>query len=77
MECVKLINKANAKLVGFACLIDRSSTKSLKIKKQKIISQLKLNVPVFSKNNLPHFLKKIPVTSPGSRRLKWKDLVST
>ena len=70
LECVKLINKANAKLVGFACLIDRSSTKSLKIKKQKIISQLKLNVPVFSKNKLPHFLKKIPVTSPGSRRLK-------
>ena len=70
LECVKLINKANANLVGFACLIDRSSNKSLKIKKQKIISQLKLNVPVFSKNKLPHFLKKIPVTSPGSRRLK-------
>ena len=70
MECVKLINNANANLVGFACLIDRSNNKSLKIKNHKIISQLKLNVPVFSKNNLPNSLKKIPVTSPGSRRLK-------
>ena len=70
LECVKLINNANANLVGFACLIDRSNNKSLKIKNHKIISQLKLNVPVFSKNNLPNSLKKIPVTSPGSRRLK-------
>ena len=33
MECVKLINKNKAKLVGFASLIDRSTKKSLKIKK--------------------------------------------
>ena len=34
MECVKLINKNKAKLVGFASLIDRSTKKSLKIKKK-------------------------------------------
>jgi len=70
LECVKLIKKFKAKLVGFACLIDRSNNKTLKIKKSKIISQLKINVPVFTKNNLPSSLNKIPVTSPGSRRLK-------
>ena len=35
LECVKLINKAKAKLIGFACIIDRSNKKTLKIK-QKI-----------------------------------------
>ena len=34
MECVNLIKKAKAKLVGFASLIDRSETKKLKIKKK-------------------------------------------
>ena len=32
LECVKLIKKAKAKLVGFACIIDRSNKKNLKIK---------------------------------------------
>ena len=31
MECIKLIRKAKASLVGFASIIDRSSKKSLKI----------------------------------------------
>ena len=34
MECVKLIEKAKAKSIGFATIIDRSSKKSLKIKKR-------------------------------------------
>ena len=34
MECVKLIKKSKAFLVGFATIIDRSSKKSLKIKKK-------------------------------------------
>ena len=70
LECVKLIKKSKAKLIGFACLIDRSSKKTLKIKKQKIISQIKLNVPAYKKKNLPDNLKKIPITKPGSRFLK-------
>ena len=69
MECVKLIKNSKAKLLGFACLIDRSSKKQIKIK-EKIISQVKLNIPTYTKKNLPDFLKKIPVTSPGSRRVK-------
>jgi len=69
LECVKLIKKSKAKLVGFACIIDRSNNKTLKIKK-KIISQIKLNIPTYKKNNLPSELKNIPITKPGSRHLK-------
>ena len=70
LECVKIIKKSKAKILGFACLIDRSSKLSLKIKKHKIISQVKLDVPTYKKNNLPTYLKKIPITKPGSRFLK-------
>ena len=70
LECFSLIKKSKAKLLGFACIIDRSDKKSLKIKNKKIISQVKIEVPTFKKNNLPIYLKKIPVASPGSRRIK-------
>ena len=70
LECVKLIKKSKAKLLGFACLIDRSSKNTLKIKNKKIISQIKLNVPTFKIKNLPKDLKNIPITKPGSRFLK-------
>jgi len=66
MECVKLINKAGGKLVGFASIIDRSTKKNLKIKK-KIVSHLKIEVPTFKKNNLPTHLRSLPITKPGSR----------
>ena len=69
LECIKLIKKSKAKLIGFACIIDRSNKKNLKIK-NKIVSQVKIDVPTFTKNNLPDYLKKIPITVPGSRRLK-------
>ena len=69
LECAKLINKSRAKLIGFACIIDRSSKKNLKIKKN-IISQIKLNIPTYKKINLPSNLKNITITKPGSRHLK-------
>ena len=34
LECVKLIKKSGATLAGFACIIDRSNNKNLKIKKK-------------------------------------------
>ncbi len=70
LECVKIIKKSKAKLIGFACLIDRSSQKTLKIKNNKIISQIKLNVPTYKESNLPIKLKNLPITKPGSRYLK-------
>ena len=69
MECVKIINKAKAKLVGFASIIDRSSQKTLKIKK-KIISHLKISVPTYNSNKLPRNLKTVKITTPGSRFIK-------
>ena len=69
LECVKLIKKSRAKLVGFACIIDRSSKKTLKIK-QKITSHMKIDVPTYNKNKLPLSLKYIPITKPGTRHLK-------
>ena len=69
IECVKLIKKAKAKLVGFACIIDRSSKKTLKIK-SNIVSHLKIHVPTYKKNQIPKNLKSIPITTPGSRYIK-------
>ena len=69
LECVKLINKSKAKLLGFACIIDRSSKKNLKIK-NKIVSHLKIDVPTYKKNKLPEYLKSIPISVPGSRFIK-------
>ena len=69
LECVKLITKPGAKLIGFASIIDRSTKNSLKIKKN-IISHMKIDVPTFKKNNLPESLKNIQITVPGSRFIK-------
>ena len=69
LECVKLIKKSNAKLVGFASIIDRSTKKSLKIK-NKIVSHLKIDVPSYYIKNIPKSLKSIPITTPGSRFIK-------
>ena len=54
LECVKLIKKSKAKLSGFACLIDRSSKKSLKIRNKKIISQVNLNIPTSKKKRMAY-----------------------
>ena len=69
LECAKLVKRYKSQIIGFACLIDRSNKRSLKIKSKKIISQVKIDVPTFNKKNLPNYLKKIPVKSPGSRHL--------
>ena len=69
MECVKLIKKAKARLVGFASIIDRSTKKTLRVKK-KIIAHLKINVPTYRKDKLPKELASIKITSPGSRYIK-------
>ena len=66
LECAKLIAKYKAKLIGYASIMDRSNKKNLRIKK-KIISHIKIDVPTFSKKNLPKYLKLRPISSPGSR----------
>jgi orotate phosphoribosyltransferase len=68
LECSKLVEMAKAEVVGFACLIDRSSGNS-SINK-KIVSQIEINIPTYNKNNLPKNLISLPVIKPGSRELK-------
>ena len=70
LECAQLVKKYKSKVVGYACLINRSSKPSLKIKEKNIVSQIKLEIPTYKKNDLPSELKKIPITKPGSRYLK-------
>jgi len=69
MECVKLIRNSKATLVGFAAIIDRSTKKTLKIKR-RIISHLKIEVPTYKANKIPKELVSVPVSTPGSRFVK-------
>ena len=67
IECSKLVTINKAKIVGYACIIDRSNGKSQI--KDKIVSQLKLDIPTYSKENLPKDLISIEPVKPGSRNL--------
>ncbi len=67
IECSKLVKLNNANIIGYACIIDRSNGKS-KIK-EKIISQIELNIPTYKKDNLPKELLSIEAVKPGSRNL--------
>ena len=68
-ECFTLIKKNKGKVLGLACIIDRSTKKNLRIN-TKIISHLKINVPTYQSNKLPSDLKLIPISKPGSRFIK-------
>ena len=67
LECSKLVGDADAKIVGYACIIDRSNGKS-EIKK-KITSQLELDIPTYNNDNLPRDLSAIKAIKPGSRNI--------
>ena len=67
LECSRLVSRYGAKVSAFACIIDRTNGKS-KIK-EKIISQVKLNIPSYKKQDLPKSLIKIKPIKPGSRKL--------
>ena len=67
LECSKLVTSNNGIIVGYACLIDRSNGNS-KID-NKIVSQVKLNIPTFTDTNIPKELSSITPVKPGSRNL--------
>ena len=67
LECSKLVSSNNAEIIGYACIIDRSNGQSNI--KDKIVSQVKLNIPIYKKENLPKELKSINPVKPGSRNL--------
>ena len=67
LECSKLVISNNAEIIGYACLIDRSNGQSNI--KNKIISQIQLNIPTYKKEDLPKELQSIVPVKPGSRNL--------
>ena len=67
LECLNIVRMSKANLVGYACIIDRSS-KSVSIK-DKIVSQIQFNIETFSEDEIPEDLRKIHPIKPGSRNL--------
>jgi orotate phosphoribosyltransferase len=67
LECSKIVEGNNARIVGYACLIDRSNGKSAI--KEKIVSQVKIDIPTYTENNLPKNLLTLKAVKPGSRNL--------
>ena len=67
LECSKLVHSAGPSLVGFACIIDRSKGES--DINEKIVSQIELDIPTYTKDNLPKNLLNIKPIKPGSRSL--------
>ena len=67
LECSNIVKMSKANLVGYACIIDRSSN-SFPIK-DKIVSQMQFNIETFSEDEIPEDLRKIQPIKPGSRNL--------
>ena len=67
LECSKIVEDNNAIIVGYACLIDRSNGKSAI--KEKMVSQVKIDIPTFTEKNLPKNLLALKAVKPGSRNL--------
>ena len=67
LECSKIVKDNDAIIVGYACLIDRSNDKS--IIKEKIVSQVKMDIPTYTEKNLPKNLLTLKAVKPGSRNL--------
>ena len=67
LECSKIVKDNNAIIVGYACLMDRSNGKSAI--KEKIVSQVKIDIPTYTENNLPKNLLTLKAVKPGSRNL--------
>ena len=67
LECANIVRVSKANLVGYACIIDRSSN-SVSIK-DKIVSQMQFNIETFSEDEIPEDLRKIQPIKPGSKNL--------
>jgi orotate phosphoribosyltransferase len=67
LECLDIVKQNKSKLVGYACIIDRSNVDLLI--KDKIVSQINLKIDTFKPDEVPEELKKIQPIKPGSRNL--------
>jgi orotate phosphoribosyltransferase len=67
-ECLAALARHPGRILGAACLIDRSGgSADLGV---PLTSLVKLNIPNYSPDKLPPELASIPATKPGSRELK-------
>ncbi len=67
-ECLTALARHPGRILGAACLIDRSGGHAdLGV---PLISLVQLNIPNYSPDELPPELAAIPATKPGSRELK-------
>lgn len=67
-ECLDAIKTFPGKIVGAACLIDRSGGKAeLGV---PFVSLAQVEIPTYAPDQLPPELAAIPATKPGSRNLK-------
>jgi orotate phosphoribosyltransferase len=67
-ECLEALRGYPGRILGAACLIDRSGGKAdLGV---KLVSLVELDIPNHAPDRLPPELAAIPATKPGSRNLK-------
>ena len=64
LECSQIVLENEAEIVGYACIIDRSNGKSSI--KNKIVSQVKLDIPTYNEKELPKELLDLKPIKPGS-----------
>lgn len=67
-ECLACIREHGGNILAGACVVDRSGGQAdIGV---PLLSLAKLDIPAFPADDLPADLAAIPVTDPGSRRLK-------
>jgi orotate phosphoribosyltransferase len=67
-ECIEAIKAEGGRVVGGACLVDRSGG-SARIG-TKLVPLLNMKVPTYEANKLPKEMRAVPAVKPGSRGLK-------
>jgi orotate phosphoribosyltransferase len=67
-ECIAAIKAEGGRVIGGACLVDRSGG-AARIG-TKLVPLLKMKVPAYAASKLPRDLAAIPAVKPGSRGLK-------
>lgn len=67
-ECIAAINQNGGKVVGAACLIDRSS--GFADVGVDLVSLAQMQIDTYKESEIPDWLNALPITKPGSRNLK-------
>jgi len=67
-ECIAAINHNGGKVIGAACLIDRSS--GFADVGVDLVSLAQMQIDTYKESEIPDWLNALPITKPGSRNLK-------